>query len=397
MDSSTISRYYIDNITNVSRQNKFTDINRYNGSTGLYSEDILSIYIVRKGLPILLVLSIILSIGGNLFWIIFMCRSSRASKSSNVILILNLAVCDFIKSTVVAPVRVTEFYLSKYQYNQCSSTDCCRFLNFFTLYLALVGFHSVVAISLERLVLICFPLYARIWLRRKVVLTAIIFIWLSSLVVSLPFTLLYSNTVKITFSYGTVVHVCSLNFFYSNEGTGAQFYVIIVTLLYYVLPVLIVSIAYVKVVACLNKTINNFKSNTMRGPDISLKFHELKITGETSSINLSPLSESPKYKEKNIQKVKNCNVQRHSSKLSTGSTLKTVDRRRTLARMMIAVTFCFIIFHGPLFFMHLYFSLGYKIERNMMFTLVLLKLLPNISSMINPLVYSTGWKVFKKC
>ncbi|ESO11087.1 hypothetical protein HELRODRAFT_167618 [Helobdella robusta] len=382
--------YTVDNSTtsNSSDPNDTPDDNFENicgNSTLLDNEFLLGLDVVRYGLPVIYILSILLSMSGNLFWIIFMWKSARCGRSSNVILILNLAVCDLIKATVVAPLRVIELYLSRYQYHSSDGMDCCRSMNFFTLFLALVGFHSVVAISQERLVLISFPFYARKWFSRNVALVTISVVWASSFLVSLPFSLLYSRTITISLPYGAVFRMCSISFFHSEAGTGIKVYTLVITIFYYFIPVLVVSVSYIKIFITLHKAINNLTCTTIDTPErITTKYSDMKIENESNSNKqlVSPIS-----------KENSCvRVDQHPWKTSSVSTLKIIQRRKTLAQMMLVVAVCFIFFQGPIFFLYLYLSFGYKIERNAVFTLILFKWFPMVSSMINPFVYSTGWK-----
>ncbi|ESO10498.1 hypothetical protein HELRODRAFT_183528 [Helobdella robusta] len=385
---------------NYHTYNKTNDFNDNCINSKLLDNEYLLTYVaVRYCLPTTYVLSTILSTSGNLFWIIFLLKSQKCSKSSNLLLIMNLAVCDFIKSVVVGPLRAFELLLMKFHDYENIEINCCRFLNFISLYLTLVGFHSVLAISQERLVLICYPFLARKWCSRNVTLMVISFIWTSSFVVSLPFSLLYSRTKTIIPACDKVFIICSIIFFHSDEAKSAKAYIFVITIFYCIIPVVIVSISYAKIVLSLNKTIESLRCNVSDANKISEKTLALKKINKPKLFGSSASPHkiaSKKTAADNEPGSKVSCPRREENSLRTANSLKIMKGRQTLARMMIVVAVCFIIFQGPMIIMYMCLSCGYKIESNAAFTLILLKWFQLVSSMINPFVYSTGRNVFKK-
>ncbi|ESO11079.1 hypothetical protein HELRODRAFT_167610 [Helobdella robusta] len=362
--------------------------------TLLEEEHILSQDAVWYGLPIVYFVSILLATCGNIFWIIFLWRSSRGRRSSNVLLIMNLAFCDLLKSVLVAPLRMVELHLFKNQEATYHTINICCFINCFELYLSFVGFHTVMAISQERLCIICFPFYARKWLNQNVALATIFLISAISLATSLLYSLFYSQIVIVHPTCKTAYNVCSYTFVLStSRALGARYFTLAVTIFYYIIPVIVVSISYAKIVVSLKKTIEMLKRDVFDGqsnhPGRDIRSKEIMAKASNSADKKSSDKNST---SKGFSNKQDGAPLRHSVK----STLKVIKSRKSLSYLMIIVAVCFTICHGPLIFMSLFMSFGYRMDNNTIFVLILFKWLSVVSSVINPNVYSTNKRAFRR-
>ena len=338
-------------------------------STERFTEDFLESGSVRLTLILIYLITIILSVLGNFSLIVYIGRSTKLSHGNRVslALILNLAVCDFVRSAALSPIKFYELLTSAFGHD---SRNFCEGMNFIYLLLTFVGFHTVVAISQERLLIICYPFKAKQWLTAKTVCLVLISIWLCAFMNSLAFALELSLSIKVTLKSKLTYSVCSLGGLEPSTKTRA--FSLLSSLLYYILPVVIVVISYVKIFQLLVK--KNFLSESLRMQSIR------QATLETdNSIEIS----SP------IKHTSNQDCSRKALQ-------KLLEARKCLAKMMLVIAVCFAIFNGPAFFLYSFLGWGYRIQRNKIFCLLLVKILPIMSSVINPLVYSSKSKILKR-
>ena len=323
-------------------------------------------------------IAITFSIVGNFFLVVYIWKTARFSQSTSSILILNLSICDLIRSTVLSPLKTVE-YLSSID-NGYVSEDFCQTMTFFVLLLAFVGFHTVVAISQEHLLLICFPFKARSWLNYKTIGWVLVFIWLSAIAISLAFTLELSQSLNVTLSSGLTFNLCSVNFFYGESTSKSRGFTTFIFLFYYAIPVVVISGSYVKISWFLVK--KNLLSKTIRDTKRSRQIIHLS--------NNIPLSEDRlRFESKNT-------TFKHTDCRKNAPMFRVMRARQCLAKMMLFIAVCFTIFNGPVFLAYLYYGWGYKLQRNSVFYIILFKCLPIVSSVLSPVVYCSHRRILRR-
>lgn len=218
--------------------------------------------------------------------------------------------------------------------------EFCQVSGFVALFLACVAFHTIVAISQERLLLICYPLMARTYLTSNATWKILVSIWIVAFFSALPFPILFSYRIDIRLPNNTY-RFCTIDIFRSNFNLG-RYYYFFIFFVYYALPVVVVVISYARV------------------------FHALS---STSAYGRSTVKEEV--------------------------IARTLRHRRSLAWMMVAVAVSFAAFEGPFFVTFLYFSLGFRFSRNHVFIKMVIDFLPILSSVVNPSVYLVRAKTFK--
>ena len=219
--------------------------------------------------------------------------------------------------------------------------EFCQVSGFIALFLACAAFHTIVAISQERLLLICYPLTARTYLTKNATWKILLSIWVVAFFSALPFPILFSYRVDIRLP-NTTYRFCTIDIFRSNFNLG-RYYYFFIFFVYYALPVIVVIISYARV------------------------FHALS---STSAYGRSSVKEEV--------------------------VARTLRHRRSLAWMMVAVAVSFAAFEGPFFVTFLYFSLGFRFSRNHVFMKMVIDFLPILSSVVNPSVYLARAKTFKR-
>ena len=364
--------------THVLPKDISTDFLPTNLSKHIYQEDFLELPAVKFAMMASYCVTISLSIIGNTFLIVYILKKARFSQYTSSILILNLTICDLIRSTVLSPIKTIELWNSRDGRNV--SEDFCRTMTFFVLLLAFVGFHTVVAISQEHLLLICFPFKARSWLNYKTIGWVLVFIWLSAIAISLAFTLKLSQSLKITLTSGLTFSLCTATFVENRPTSLGKGLCTFVFLYYYVVPVVIVTVSYIKIF------------NTL------LKNEALSVVMEDSIAahapdNLSVAGSSAKVKDRTSQRA---DIDALSKDQNLKNVSKLLESRRSLAKMMMVIAICFVIFNGPIFFVVLYMSWGYMVARNAALILFVIRFLPIISSLVNPVVYLARYKTLRR-
>lgn len=339
-------------------------------STEKFTEDFLESGSVRLTLIFIYLVTIILSVIGNFSLIVYIGRSTKFSHGNrfSLALIVNLAVCDLVRSVALSPIRFIELLTSAIGHN--NSRNFCEVMNFFYLLLTFVGFHTVAAISQERLLIICYPFKAKQWLTARTVCLVLIAIWLCAFMIALTFALELSLSIKVILKSKLTYSICSLGGHETSIKIKA--FSIFSSLLYYIMPVVIVVISYAKIFHFLMK--KNFLSESLRMRIIKHATLEADNSAETNS------------------------PARHTSNrdFSRKAVQNLLESRKCLAKMMLVIAVCFAIFNGPTFFLYSFLGWGYRIQRNQIFCILIVKILPIMSSVINPLVYSSRSKILRR-
>ena len=279
------------------------------------------------------VIAIILaSVGNGLLIYLFIRQWRRVRRNVTVYFILNLAICDFLKATVQQPLRLLDITLPDSVLHQTRAY--CRVTGYFTAFIAAVSFHSIVAIGIDRYFLICHPLKAKTTLtlgRAKKVLGLI---WLFALCVMVPLPALFTYviTLEVSGEYDMNTTFCLIDIVSDDVASKIYFYILFS--IYYMLPLIIITMVYSRIFYVLNK---------------GLSFQGTSNAG----------------------------------------TKKMLRSRKSLAKIMLCVAVVFVVCESPYFITFFIVCLGYKIERNPVLVLLIIELLPLICSVLNPIIYSS--------
>ncbi|ELT88599.1 hypothetical protein CAPTEDRAFT_109079 [Capitella teleta] len=305
---------------------------------GTEVEDWFEIPAVRYTFVAFYFVGIILAACGNGYLVYYIIHHRRRTrKNVTALLILNLAFCDLI-ITLLTPLRVADILMPR---NSDHGDTYCKIGSFFSLFLACNTYTSIVAISYERLLLICFPLQSKSLLTISKTVKVLIISWIFALISALPLPILYTFIVTIPLSNKSF-QFCLMNVFpQSCDNPGGTAYFMFLFLMYYLIPMIVISICYSKI------------------------FHTL-YCGDSLLTSSDPRQ------------------------------MKMIETRKSLAKMMLFIAVSFTLLHGPYFFTFLFLSVGFHVGNNAVFLLMFIEFLPLISAIINPYVYSVRTKTFKK-
>lgn len=342
----------------------------------LYEEEYLELLPVQICFVLCYITLIVVAGIGNLFLIIYVWRSANFSStnSASPMLILSLAVCDFFRSAILTPLKFLEFLNPKE--GIVMNDSYCRGAMFFVVLLGFAEFHSVMAISQERLLLICYPFKAREWLSPRNVRIVMALIWLVSSFFAVAFVMLLSKTIDATLTSGLTYKLCTVHFFDEEPTKISRGYSTFMFTFYYSLPVLVVSVNYLLIFKVLVK-----KSFLIEPPKNKEELF--------NKVEADDLSEAEIFSTGKRQKRGEYIIKRDAM-------IKVINERKYLAKMMMAITFCFAIFNSPVFLSYLYMGWGFKPHKNAIFWLLVVKFMPTVSSMFNPFVYCTRKRTLRR-
>lgn len=309
-------------------------------STTLYAlhnySDYFSFSAVRYVAISFFIIGNVTAVIGNLLVLLLVWKRRSLRQNATIIFIVNLALCDLISSVIYRPLFLVDLLLpftsdtSKHYTNK----NYCKTSTFFQAIFAAVGFHTIVAISLERFILIVYPLKAKsacsIGRAKKILFC----IWFTALMCTLPIPIYFAEIRVLNMSNGNVLHYCSiLGKQYSKAAN--QYYIFLFTF-YFALPLIQISVSY----WCIFMTLFKNSENTPSAPS------------------------------------------------------RAVRLRKNLAKMMLWVAVLFAICNGPSFLFSLFMSLGYNVH-NVVFISTIVEFLPIISSATNPFIYTLNSKTFR--
>ncbi len=284
------------------------------------------------------ILAILLSAAGNGYLLILIYRKRKSIKrSSAAIMIFHLAFCDFVNATFHQPIKLIDILLYG-QETRAGSLIFCKITGYLSSLFDGLGFLSIVSISFERLILICFPLHAKRLLTRRNIFILLVCIWIFVSLTCLPVPILFSYYITVPLEKGSTAF-CIIDSISSPRKGMA--YVWFAFLVYFLFPVIAITVCY----ALIFRTMHTGKL----------------IAG-----------------------------------VHTRSAMRMLEKRKSMAKVMISIAAIFVASHGPRSIAVLVTTMGHIIPDNAIFTMLVLDLLTLISPILNPVVYSVKNKSVRK-
>lgn len=305
---------------NVSNRRQTTDI-------------IVEIPAILYSLVALQVTAIVLAgLGNALLLYVFTTQWKKARRNVTVYFIINLAICDFLKATIHQPLRLLDITLSDQIVHH--SKAYCQITGYFSAFIQGVSFHSILAISIDRYLLICHPFRAKSVLTVGRARKLLLVIWIFTLLMMVPLPTLFTFviTLEITGSEDMNTTFCLIDIV--SEKMAGKVYFGFLFCFYYFIPLLVLSFVYTRVFYVLNKGL-----------------------GFQRSLD--------------------------------GNSKRMLRSRKSLAKLMLFIAVIFVMFESPYFITFFYLSLGFKIAKNQVTILLIIELLPLICSVLNPVIYSS--------
>ena len=281
---------------------------------------------------------ITLAIIGNTFLIVMIVREWRRSRRHvTAYFILNLALCDLLTAAFHQPMRLLDIAFDDKVVKNAELY--CRINGFFSALISGAAFLSIVAISVDRHILVCSPMKARILLTSKRARITLLLIWLCTLAFMTPLPIMFTCVVHLRLNGERNTSFCLIDIVSDATGTRVYFYTLFT--FYYVFPLCVITVSYSRVFYELNKGIG-------------------RINGKDEN------------------------------------TARMLRTRRASARVMMCIALLFILCESPYFITFFYRSLGFEIKSNPVTILLIIECLPLICCAANPIVYGSHTMCNKK-
>ena len=303
--------------------------------------DIISYEGVRIAIALFFLVALLAAIFGNTCVLLIVYRKRSLRRNATILFICNLALCDLISCLLYRPLFIVELFLPfKNEVDEAyDHLTQCKVTTYFQSVFAGVILHTMMTISLERLLLIVRPLHAKRLCTSRNTIYTLLLIWFLSSCCTLPLPIIFTELMVVDIC-GVVVSFCG----YFSGGRPAIIFFSITFALYFALPLVVMTFSYSKIFVVLHRS-----SSTL-------------------------------------------GVREHDK---NSGAAKTMRKRRSLARMMLSISILFALTCGPNFIFMLYVATGGEVSSNGFFIATIMKFLPLISSAINPYIYTLSSKTFR--
>ena len=283
------------------------------------------------------ILAMIIAALGNGSVIVFIMKYRRMRSNTTAYLVLNLAICDFTIAVLHTPMRLVDILVPKHDGSVHITIAYCQVSGFFTSLISGVGYYTVALISLERFLLICYPLQTKGMLSISRTLKVLAGVWALSFFAALPLPICFTFVTKANIN-GQFLTFCMNNFF-GKDNLSGQMYYLFLFFFYFLVPVCTITFAYVRIFVTLHKN-----------------------------------------------EMENANVD--------GVMQKVMMQRKRLAKVMLSVAIVFTVLHTPYFVTFLFISFGFPIPNNPITTLLIIEYLSLLNACFNPFIYSAYSRTF---
>ena len=314
-----------------------------NGGNRSYGSDIIQQPWVRGLLAATYSIICVAGALGNtlVLYYLYQCRH-RSRLNSTDYLLMNLAVCDLITLTVYQPLRIIGI-LIPFATEMWMRTPLlyCQVSSFIGYISGTVGFHNLVAISLERFLVICYPIRSRSKVGVRSTIKTIGFIWILSFCCMIPVPLRYSVVGGIFLEDGTTIDICMMSVVQNSPDVSNSWtmYYTSIFVLYYILPLGFMASFY----GAIFKTLNT-------------DFKELAM------------------QDNHLRKI--------------------LKERKHISKRLVSIAVLFTLLHSPYFVTLFCITYSAPLPGNYLFTVVMFEKLMAINSMLNPYIYCAQSRSF---
>ena len=314
-----------------------------NGSSPSYGSDIIQLTWVRGLLAATYSLVCVVGAFGNVLVLYYLHRFRHRSRlNSTRYLLMNLAVCDLITLSVYQPLRIMGVLVPFVTNMQLTvNLVYCQLSSFIGYTSGTAEFHTLVAIGVERFLVICFPIRSKSKLGMRTTLISIAFIWILALSSMIPVPIKYCIVGRTFLSDGKPLDICMLTVVRNNPNVSQswKWYYTSIFVLYYMLPLFVVTYCYGAIFNTLNTSI---KELPMEDKHLCKAFHE----------------------------------------------------RKSLAKRLLFIAILFILLHTPYFMTFLCMTFDVPVPKYYVITVILCEKLMAINSMLNPFIYCADSRSF---
>ncbi|CAN8027854.1 unnamed protein product [Ixodes persulcatus] len=331
-----------------------------------YPEEMLVPWVINEYFSFIVVtylVTFVVGVSGNLV-VVSVMAGDKASRNVTSVFLVSLAVSDLLLLTICAPLDVAHYFVIHWD----AGATICKLAAYAETVSAFASVLNMVAVTLERFVVIVFPIHSRTVCTMSNCQRLMVGVWVVSLVVALPI-LFVKNAVQTTFTNLRVnVTTFTCKELKDWRGQSVAWYRL-VTL--FALPSLIMVVCYSWVILELWVS-----TKTMDQLTQSAKFsYQCQAPGTGSRLGATAANQQP-----------NCRLilRGHAN-----SDIRDVKKaRQQVIKMLILVVVLFLLCWGPRLIMEIVVKCCLNVFNHGVYAVrVLFYLLPFVHSCLNPIVY----------
>ncbi|XP_069939716.1 allatostatin-A receptor-like [Cherax quadricarinatus] len=319
-------------------------------------------------------LTFLLGVSGNSVIVVSMARD-KGTRNVTSWFLVSLAVADLLLLLLCVPLETLQYFL----WTPHLSLPVCKLSSYCELLSAVASVLNLTAVSLERYIVIVYPMRSRTFCTLSNCRRAIIGVWCVSLVLSVPagvtqdvYSMTYYNA-----SHSVTVYHCATG---GDHGTLFAVYRLVIV---FVIPALFMSFFYARVIKALWVSTKKMTAMTRV---YSISSHNSLASCSVSSGLVHPSSSATSGL---AALHAGCPVKRCVHRQRSGEEVK--QARKQVIKMLILVIILFMACWGPkiVFFVFLKNGLAQESFKPLVYnTRIFLGLLPFIHSCLNPIIYS---------
>ncbi|XP_045620411.1 galanin receptor 2b [Procambarus clarkii] len=349
--------------------------------------------------------TLVFGVIGNVAVIVLMAGDRKSRNTTNMFLV-SLSVADLLMLLLCVPLKIVHFFVVLWD----SGGAACKIANYFMMLSFTASVLNLTAVSLERFIVIVFPMRSRSLCTMSNCRRSVLFVWVASLLLACPIikvmeidTVMYTDASR---SVWVTAYYCK-----QMESLVFLAYQLLVL---FVVPALLMIVFYTAVIRELWRSTKNIKAltNASRSGS-SCESYYLRVTGGeslscgrgmgtrngrvgggdsayNSSASLyvpytATRSRTPSPGGRHVAK-------KHREK---GEDVKKA--RKQVIKMLIVVVVLFLLCWGPRLVMEMCINLGLQQFNQVFYNFnIVFVLLPFIHCCINPIIYCFMSKNFRR-
>ncbi|XP_064477213.1 cholecystokinin receptor type A-like [Ornithodoros turicata] len=343
-----------------------------------HPEDMLVPWVNNPHFPYIVVtylITFLVGVSGNAA-VVSVMAGDRASRNVTSVFLVSLAVSDLLLLLVCAPLDVAHYFVITWD----SGVTICKMAAYVETISAFASVLNMVAVTLERFVVIVFPIHSRSVCTMSNCKRLMVCVWVVSFVVAIPI-IFVKETMTATFT-NYVLNVTTFTCREANDwrGQSVAWYRLV---LLFALPLIIMVVCYSWVIVELW-----ISTKTMDQLTHSAKF--------SYQCHPGPGGESRVRVSLQPQSHPNCRLILRGH--ANSSDIRDVKKaRQQVIKMLILVVLLFLLCWGPRLIMEIAFKCCLTIFDNGVYTVrFLFYLMPFVHSCLNPIVYCFMSTKFRK-
>ncbi|XP_071532216.1 galanin receptor 2a-like isoform X2 [Panulirus ornatus] len=299
-------------------------------------------------------LTLIFGIMGNVAVIALMAGDRKSRNTTNMFLV-SLSLADLLMLLLCVPLEIVYFFVVLWD----SGGTVCKIANYFMMLSFTSSVLNLTAVSLERFIVIVFPMRSRSLCTMSNCRRSVLFVWVASLLLACPIIKVKDIDEVIFTDPSRTVWVTA---YYCKQMESLVFLTYQLLVLF-VVPALLMIVFYTAVIRELWRSTKNIKALT----------------------NASRRSRTPSPGGRHVPK-------KHREK---GEDVKKA--RKQVIKMLIVVVLLFLLCWGPRIVMEICISLGLQQFNQVFYNFnIVFILLPFVHCCINPIIYCFMSKNFRR-